>query len=137
VKKTYHGSCHCKAVTFEADIDLDQGTGKCNCTFCWKQRMWKARVLNSWDFRLLCGEGVLGDYSKSHAGGEDHHRFCTRCGISTHNHGNNSQLGGDFVFVQLAALDDLPVDELIAAPLRIADGLHDDWMNWPAETRHL
>lgn len=134
---TYHGSCHCKAVTFEADIDLAQGTAKCNCTFCWKQRMWNAGQLAAGDFRLLSGEAHLADYGKSGDWGESHHRFCSRCGIATHSHGRIEQLGGAFLSVHVAALDDLPVGDLIAAPVTCMDGLHDDWGNTPEETRHL
>ena len=137
MKQTYRGSCHCKAVTFEADIDLDQGTGKCNCTFCWKQRMWNAGQLSPADFRLLSGEGSLSDYSRSGDWGEGHHRFCAKCGIATHGHGRIEALGGEYVSVHLAALDDLPVADLVAAPLHYMDGLHDDWQHPPAETRHL
>ena len=138
MKHTYHGSCHCKAVTYEADIDLDQGTGKCNCTFCWKVRMWNAGQLTPADFRLLTGSEHLADYGKSGPWGEGHHRFCSKCGIATHGHGRLVATGGaDFVSVHLATLDDLPVDDLVKAPLRYMDGLHDNWQNPPAETRHL
>lgn len=137
MKQTYHGSCHCKAVTFEADIDLDQGTAKCNCTFCWKQRMWTAGRLQDGDFRLLTGEDMLADYGKSGDWGEGHHRFCSRCGIHTHGHGNIAAMGGAYLSVQLSALDDLPTEALIAAPVTYMDGLHDAWMQRPAETRQL
>ena len=137
MKTTYHGSCHCKAVTYEADIDLDKGTNKCNCTFCWKQRMWNARPESDEDFRLLSGEDVLGDYSRSGDWGEGHHRFCTRCGTPTHSHGSIVAMGGAFRSVRLNTLDDLPVNDLLAAPVNYADGLHDNWWNAPAETRHL
>lgn len=137
MKRTYHGSCHCRAVTFEADIDLDEGTGKCNCTLCWKQRMWNAGKLHPEDFRMLTGRDVLADYSKSGDWGETHHRFCSRCGIATHGHGHIEAMGGDYVSIHLAALDDLPVVDLVAAPVRYMDGLHDNWQNAPKETRHL
>lgn len=138
MKKTYHGSCHCRAVTFEADIDLDQGTGKCNCTLCWKQRMWVAGRLAPTDFRLLTGDDVLSDYDKSGDWGETHHRFCSRCGIATHTRARIVQAGGEpYVSVSVAALDDLPVAELVAAPVKFQDGLHDAWWNSPTETRHL
>lgn len=137
MKKTYHGSCHCKAITFEADIDLNLGTGKCNCRICWKQRMWNAGQLKLTDFRLLTGGEMLGDYGKSGDWGEVHHRFCTHCGIATHGHGQIEAMGGEFLSVHLSALDDLSVDELVNAPVSYMDGLHDNWQNPPAEVRHL
>ena len=137
MKKTYHGSCHCKAVTFEADLDLDEGTGKCNCTYCWKQRMWTVGTSPD-NFRLTSGEETLGDYARSGDWGEGHHRFCTKCGISTHGHGRIEAMGGNpYVAVQLATLDDLEVEDLVNARLQYMDGLHDNWWNAPAETRHL
>lgn len=137
MKQTYHGSCHCKAVTFEADIDLDKGTNKCNCTFCWKQRMWTAGQMEKQDFRLITGESSLSDYSKSGDWGEGHHRFCSKCGIATHSHGRIDAMGGEFLSVHLATLDDLSIESLVSAPLHFMDGLHDNWQNTPAETRHL
>lgn len=136
MKRTYHGSCHCGAVTYEADIDLEQGTGRCNCTVCWKQRMWTAGVQPG-DFRLLTGEDVLADYGRSGDWGEGHHRFCSVCGIHTHGHGRIEAIGGPYVAVHLNTLDDLPPEELAAAPLSYMDGRNDNWWAPPAETRHL
>lgn len=39
--------------------------------------------------------------------------------------------------VRVAAIDDLSVDALVAAPVTFCDGRHDNWWNSPAETRHL
>jgi hypothetical protein len=136
MKTTSHGSCHCGAVTYEADLDLEQGTGKCNCTVCWKQRMWTIGVAPA-EFRLLTGADMLADYGRSGDWGEGHHRFCRTCGIHTHGHGRIDAIGGDYVSVHLNTLDDLPPDALAVAPVRYMDGLHDNWFAPPLESRHL
>ncbi|MDG9925748.1 MULTISPECIES: GFA family protein [unclassified Pseudomonas] len=132
--KTYHGSCHCKQVRFSARIDLAKGTGKCNCSFCVKARNWSV-LLKPDALRLESGEEALSGYQFNTFSA--HHLFCKHCGIRTFTRGDIPEIGGAFVSVSLASLDDLSPDELLAAPVHHADGLHDNWMETPAEIRHL
>ncbi|WP_129792828.1 GFA family protein [Sphingosinicella sp. CPCC 101087] len=132
--RTYRGSCHCGAIAYEVEIDLDAGTGKCNCTFCMKARAWKAFVAPT-AFRLSSGAGDMAAYRKQPQAPLKH--FCPACGVYTHETGSADYMGGDFVGVFLSSLDDVEPSALASAPVRYSDGRNDNWQNPPGETRYL
>ena len=140
MEKTYHGSCHCGAVRFEAAIDLAATTSRCNCSICAKARFWKS-VIKADAFRLLEGADALTEYR--FGSGRILHLFCKNCGVKPFGRVrmdmefNGRQMRGEFYAVNVACLDDATVEELANAPVIYEDGRHDDYQHPPAETRYL
>jgi hypothetical protein len=132
--KTYQGSCHCQAVRFEAEIDLEAGTSRCNCSYCAKRRAWNA-IIKPDAFRLLAGADDLGDYQFGQNVG--HHRFCRHCGFAPFSDGHLEEIGGDFVSISVNCLDGLSPEDKAAIPVRFVDGLGNNWWNPPAVTAYL
>jgi hypothetical protein len=132
--QTYKGSCHCGDVRFEAEIDFSTGTGKCNCSICRKSRYWGVLIKPA-AFRLLTSPELLSDYQFGSLQG--HHLFCRRCGLQPFSRGNVPEIGGDFVSINIACLDDIADAELADLPVNYANGRDNDWMHTPAHTRHL
>jgi hypothetical protein len=134
MKKTYRGSCHCGRVRYEADIDLEAGTGRCNCSYCSKARSWGA-TLKPEDFRLLSDPSETLDYQ--FGGKSGHHRFCKTCGMHAYGDGYVEQIGGAYVSVQVSCLDGVAPEQLASLPVQFFDGLNNNWMNPPKVTSYL
>ena len=122
---THPGSCHCKAVRFEVDVDLAAGATRCNCTLCTKL-MLTGVIVKPHQLRLVSGEEHLTSYPNAIGV----RWFCKRCGVHLGGRGHLAELGGDFASANVNALDDVDPNPL---PLAHWDGRHD---NWYGGTRH-
>jgi len=126
--KTYTGACHCGRVRFEADVDLGAPVSRCNCSVCTKIPN-VTSIVKPTAFRLLAGEGDLGQYAW---GGKTGTRFfCKHCGVHCFLRGSLAELGGPYVSVTVNALDGVD-----PATLKVVhwDGRHDSWHAGPRET---
>jgi hypothetical protein len=130
--KEFEGSCHCGKIRYKANIDVSQGSFKCNCTICTKARNWLVGVKNE-DFKLISGENDLSDYQR---GGNIHFFFCKHCGVRPFGRGKDHE-GNDMYAVYVAALDNIDFKEFMNAPIKYYDGRHDQFVNPPEYTAHL
>jgi hypothetical protein len=124
---------------FEADVDIAEGTIKCNCSSCTKARSWLV-FARSDRFRLIAGAESQADYQwtpPGRAGSTIQFHFCKICGIRTPARGELESMGGVFYAIQIPLLDSIDPTELAAAPIRYIDGRHDHFDRPPADIRFL
>lgn len=136
MKKTHEASCHCGAVRFQFEVDLDEPgkATRCNCSICMKT-MVTGSILKPEAFTLLEGQEHLSEYAWGSRVATRY--FCKHCSVLCFSKGYLEPLGGDFVSVNLNAIDDLDVNQLHVLHW---DGRHDNWYvgprpePWPIES---
>lgn len=140
MQKTYHGSCHCGAVQFDVDLDLETAdTVRCNCSICRRQRYWMSLVEAEF-VRVTTGMDALTDYQ--FGSNTVHHLFCRTCGVKTFGRAHfdivfeGRELRGEFYAINLPLLDAAD-EELAGAKIRFEDGRNDDYTSAPAVTSYL
>lgn len=131
--KTYHGSCHCGAVRFEADLDLTQPTYRCNCSICRRTRFWPAVAMPEC-FRLVSGKDDLTEYLFNTR--KNQHFFCRRCGVRAFGVGNETPVGKMYG-VNVGCLEGITEEELSRIPITYIDGMNDRWPQPPEFFSHL
>jgi hypothetical protein len=108
------GSCHCGAVRFEAEGEL-QGLEVCNCSYCARAGFVHWYVAPQ-HFRVLAGEDALVDYQfGTHT---SHNLFCPTCGVTPFRRARSDPQQID---VNVRCLEGVDADAL---PTRPFDGLN-------------
>lgn len=105
---SYHGSCHCGAVRFQVEGEIDQ-VMDCNCSICSRKGalLW---FVDGDAFRLETPDDALESYTfnKHHI----RHRFCKRCGIHPFGQGTDPESGRAMVAINARCLDDVDLSGL-------------------------
>jgi len=112
---THHGGCHCGAVRFHVDLDLEQPAITCNCSICLRSGTMLS-FAPSGGFVLDKGEDNLTDYQFNKM--NVHHLFCRTCGIKAFGRGKGPD-GKEMVAVNVRCLDDIDLEKV---PTRQVNG---------------
>jgi hypothetical protein len=108
--KTYRGSCHCGAVSYDVTMAPPEKAFACNCSICRRTGALLAFVPNE-AFKLVTGETAMTDYQFGKK--SIHHQFCTTCGVRAFAHGTDGTKAMVAINMRcLAGLDaaNLPVE---------------------------
>jgi len=110
--RTYRGSCHCGAVTFEIETDFPELT-TCDCSICRRKNALMVKVRED-RFRLLSGEDSLTEY-RFHTMTARHY-FCKTCGIYPF---HRKRVAPDYFGVNVFCLHEV---DLLGIPVRQTAG---------------
>lgn len=109
--KTYHGRCHCKAITYEASLELESAI-ECNCSHCARKGLLLVFVPRD-QFVLHSGEALLTEYRFNTK--QIKHLFCSRCGVESFAYGKDAE-GNDIVSVNVRSLEEIDMELLTRIP---------------------
>jgi hypothetical protein len=77
--RTYEGGCHCGAVRFRIEVDLDETPiGECDCSICTKKGILHLPIARD-RLQILSGADDLATYTFNT--GVAKHTFCRHCGM--------------------------------------------------------
>lgn len=114
--QTHTGGCHCGAVRFEVETDLEKVIS-CNCSHCAMKGLVLTFVPAS-SFTLLKGGDNLSLYLFNTKRIE--HHFCKTCSVEPFGRGTN-QDGTPTVAVNVRCLDNIDIDALTITPVNGKD----------------
>jgi hypothetical protein len=114
--KTYTGSCHCGAVTYEAKADI-QSVMECNCSYCGRRGFLLAFVPRE-DFTLKSGEENLTEYRFN--SGRIQHLFCKTCGVQGFGYGEGRD-GAKMAMLNVRCFDGVDIPSLTVTPVNGRD----------------
>lgn len=114
--KTYTGSCHCGAVTFNVTTDI-QKVISCDCSHCSRKGMLLTFVPAT-QFTLTSGEDSLTEYrfnKKVIA-----HLFCKTCGVQGFGKATAAD-GTETVAINVRCLHDIDLDAIPVEKVNVKD----------------
>ena len=105
--KKHQGSCHCQAITWEAEADIDE-VMECNCSHC-SRKGFLLKFIPADKFNLRSGENNLQEYRFNKK--QIAHLFCKTCGVQSFGRGKDQE-SNETVALNVRCIPDLNIESL-------------------------